>query len=163
MSKYQKRMKVYYAHYPEVEALIMRCANSVAGGSIGINQTELNQLLEKYCVQPVGTGYLDCICPMNQVAGFLDALQKAGVSVTALTWWHYVSEGQKPYGLGGPKNKFGTGWYSEIGLREDLSDKSITEIRQYLLEEWPHSKKYRKYYTPAFWLDVPDEWNYSEA
>ena len=108
-------------------------------------------------VQPVGDGYADCICPMEKAGEFIDALSALGVRVTGCRWWRLVRGGHEPCGMGGPQNRFGAGWYSELG--EGLTEFPDNEaLRNYLLNIYPASPKYRECRAPGFRLEVPASW-----
>ncbi|MHB1130932.1 MAG: hypothetical protein ACYC4L_00905 [Chloroflexota bacterium] len=96
-----------------------------------IDKYILDWTLEQLHVQPVGRGYIDCICPKANIAGFIDAMNKLGIRITEFTWWCFVDEGHKSCGYGGPSNRFGPGWYSEIGMATTYEVSSNEEARKY--------------------------------
>lgn len=121
-------------------------------------KAEIDNILECLQVQPVGSGYIDCICPIQNVAAFIDSISRLNIRITEFTWWCFVSNDHKPCGMGGPKNEYGTGWYSEICMGKTYDFPSNEALKQYLICEWPKSTDYKPCYTPAFWLDLPDIW-----
>jgi hypothetical protein len=148
-------------------------------------QQLINDLIKKYQIQPVGTGYVDLIATRINALKFLDDLTKNLIAVETVALWCHVTEENKktlgcPHGLGGPLNKFGEGWFSEFcyfyfdvkdyGI--DLDDKSI-QPEMFVKQSNQLVKKYlekglleKDYYTacihPALWLNVPKEWNRPE-
>lgn len=74
----------------------------------------IDEVIDKLCARPVGNGYIDCICPLKNVNVFINAMSELNVKITGFTWWCFVNEGHEPCGMGGPQNRYGTGWYSEI-------------------------------------------------
>lgn len=113
--------------------------------------------MKDFKVQPVGAGYVDCICPIENVAAFIDAMTQIGIRITEFTWWCFVTEGHIPHGMGGPKNQYGNGWFSEISMERTCSFDTNEATKQYILMVWPTEKDYQKCYVPAFWLDIPNE------
>lgn len=124
-----------------------------------MTQSELDQTLVKYHVQPVGNGYIDCICPINNVAEFLNAMSKAGIAVSEFTWWCFAANGHEPCGMGGPSNYYGDGWYSEIEMGRTYEFPSNDKMMDYILNVWPKEQEYRPCFVPAFWLTVPSGWS----
>jgi hypothetical protein len=123
------------------------------------NQKEhLDKVMEDLQVQPVGSGYIDCICPSRNIGMFIDSLNKLDIKISELTWWCFVDDAHEACGLGGPPNRFGTGWYSEMPFQETLKFSDNEKVRNFLLSEWPKSRDYQACYTPGFWLVVPKEW-----
>lgn len=118
---------------------------------------KLDRLFQDLHVQPVGNGYIDCICPMDHVPDFIRSISDLGIRITKFTWWCYVSEGHEPCGMGGPINKFGPGWYSEIEMGHTFQFPSNSAMLDYLTNIWPKEPDYHPCYVPAFWLDFsPD-------
>ena len=60
--------------------------------------------------------------------------------------------------MGGPQNRYGTGWYSGIPMDSILEFQTNVDVKNYLLSEWPRRNDYKSCFIPAFWLDVPDDW-----
>jgi len=54
-------------------------------------QHTINYLLKQYKVQPVGTGYIDCIVTMPYVNKFIDELTIKGIAIHAVTWWYHYT------------------------------------------------------------------------
>lgn len=112
----------------------------------------VNKVIDDLHIQAVGCGYIDLICPRENIEKFIDEMDRLNIRITGFTWWCRVTEGHVPCGMGGPKSRFGPWWYSEIPadlLRFDSNDR----LRKYLSEEYPASKEYRPCYVPAFWLE----------
>lgn len=123
-----------------------------------IVKQHLDRIMENLFIQPVGNGYIDCICPKKSINRFIDEMDKIGISITEFTWWCFVDEGHEPCGMGGPINKYGSGWFSEIGMESTCKFSNNKELKKYLLYIYPQSNEYKECYTPAFWLDVPEDW-----
>ncbi|WP_410497044.1 hypothetical protein QTL86_09245 [Cellulosilyticum sp. ST5] len=124
-----------------------------------IQKNKLDDILLKYHVQPVGRGYIECICPMEKAILFINAISEINIEITDLSWWCFVSEGHKPCGMGGPANRYGDGWFSEIEMGNTIGFSSNEEIKDFLINEWQRSKEYRSCFVPAFCLKVPNDWN----
>ena len=114
----------------------------------------LPRIMDELHIQAVGNGYTDLICPRENVGKFIDEMDKLHIKIIGITWWCHVTEGHEPCGMGGPKNKFGPGWYSEISLTDLIRFESHEELRRYLLEKYPTSKEYKECHIPAFWLEI---------
>ncbi len=123
-----------------------------------ISKQELDMLLEIFHVQPVGYGYIDCICPMENAPAFIRELTKRSVRISGFTWWCHVTEDHEPCGIGGPKSRYDDGWYSEIEMGNVKEFPDNSEMLEYLEHGWKASPDYRPCFTPAFWLDVPKDW-----
>lgn len=104
-------------------------------------------------IQSVGNGFVDMICPKENIEKFIDEMDRLHIKIIGFTWWCYVAEGHTPCGMGGPKNRFGPGWHSEISMGDLIRVNSNKQLRKYLLEVYPSSKEYKPCYTPAFWLE----------
>ena len=115
----------------------------------------LQNIFEKYHVQPVGSGYIDCICPKENIEEFISALDELRVKIDGFTWWCFSVNGHQPCGMGGPKNQYGEGFYSEMeesGLVEFQDNESC---KRYLIEKFPSSSEYKDCLVPGFWLTLP--------
>ena len=114
----------------------------------------LDGVFDKYHVQAVGDGYIDCICPRESIEGFIMELNKLEVQIDGFTWWCFSNSEHHPCGMGGPRNKYGEGFYSELatcGLF-DLQDND--SYKHYLLDVFPSSSEYKECLVPGFWLNV---------
>lgn len=132
-------------------------------GCDDMNKQKLDAIMEQLHIQPVGSGYVDCICPKENINAFIDALNQLGIEVACFTWWEYVPPfKENQYGMGGPSNHYGPGWYSEVSkLGDCIHIEGNEKVREYLLNEWPNSKEYKESFVPGFWLLVPDAWDNS--
>ena len=117
------------------------------------SKNDLQRIIDELHIQAIGNGYIDLICPKENAGKFIDEMDKLHIKIIGITWWCHVTEGHEPCGTGGPKNKFGPGWYSEIPLTDLIRFESNKELRQYLLKEYPASKEYKECHMPAFWLE----------
>ena len=129
----------------------------------------LDALLEKYKAQPVGWGYIDIIVVRENVRPLVEALVKNGYEINGISWWEYIENEDSPniYGMGGPKSRFYSGWFGEVGcdLKEvpiikDQAEKIsfiIEFVENYILHD-DISYKNTPSLTPALWLDVDDSW-----
>ena len=133
-----------------------------------IEKKDLDQLLDLHKAQPVGSGYIDVIVKRKYVHPFIQSLISGGIRINRITWWEHVDAFRKKsnYGMGGPQSTFFDGWFSELCFGDDeiytsekdeilriIMNKEIRfsdgEMIRYREQEW---------LTPAFWLEVPDEW-----
>ncbi|HWO98530.1 MAG TPA: hypothetical protein VNM45_19820 [Bacillus sp. (in: firmicutes)] len=142
-------------------------------------RNELELLLSKYKVQPVGSGYIDMITANELVEDFIEELTSNHLVIEGVTWWCHCTEKSKemlgcPHGIGGPGSDYYDGWFSETqipmflssdGLEEITMDSSIDDIKsindavvKYIKEEFPKSNAYIECLVPALWLLVPDDW-----
>jgi hypothetical protein len=146
-------------------------------------QLAIEDLLAKYCAQPVGNGYIDLILDVNAALKLMDALTRLPVAVRMVSWWCLCTEESKlnlgcPHGGGGPLNQFGEGWFSECYQYPDFDleegrinfDDPSTEphalahnaketVSKYLLTTLPTEKFFSPCLYPGLWLEVPRNWS----
>jgi hypothetical protein len=146
------------------------------------NKKILDSIIRERKGQPVGNGYIDIIIKRENIDNFINDLTKHHFIINGVSWWFYCSEiGQKSeYGLGGPKSKYFTGWFSElyhdfdeIEIKQIMEDNKLnyTEIINNKFKEIIYNKQTIKYFdgnylsfqkdielTPGFWVYVPEEW-----
>lgn len=137
-----------------------------------MNKEQLDQILEKNKVQPVGNGYIDLIVQRDYYKAFIQDLIQNKIEIESFSWWEWCSgENECKYGLGGPKSNFFNGWFAELPIEIDdvhLSGKESKESIEFL-NNLIESKRieYRNeiinfkesnWLTPAIWLNVPDDW-----
>lgn len=123
-----------------------------------IDKEALDELIEECEITSIGDAYIDLICPKKYIKKFINGLSELGVKITGFTWWCNVENEHNPCGMGGPMNKYGENWYSEIEMGNVVILKNNEEYLKYLLKDWEKSCNYKKCYIPGFWLDVPDNW-----
>jgi len=156
-----------------------------------LNKNEITEkleiLLQKYKVQPVGNGYIDCIIMKENLEEFVEELTTLGIVISDVTWWCYVNPDDIdtgcPHGMGGPRSKHYKGWFSELqnkmyeveeeiintilesynkGLIKLTNISTIDGINNLLREPFRYTpKEYikgNKCVMPALWLLVPDDW-----
>ena len=113
---------------------------------------KLQDAFEKNHIQPAGEGYIDCICPRENIEEFISLLNELNVAIEGFTWWCFSNNEHQPCGMGGPQNQYGQGFYSEIdsGLIEFQDNESY---RHYLLDVFPSSREYKECLVPGFWLN----------
>lgn len=143
-------------------------------------QTKIETLMEKYFVQPVGSGYIDLITSLDFVEKFIEELTSLGIAIEGITWWCHCSPENSnhyrcPHGMGGPLSRFFDGWFSEMQIpmyeyakekhkllaaNDGLSDdvRSINEAALQYMRNFQGSEQYIQCLYPAVWLLVPDEW-----
>lgn len=144
-------------------------------------QPVLNDLLEKYKVEPVGTGYIDCITALPDMSDFIEELTIHNIVVYAVTWWCYSNSAdalqQKncSHHMGGPRSKYRNGWFSETILplheiptteldklssknQSEYSKNINTQIKDYIMYDFRQTANYKPCLEPALWLYVPEEW-----
>ncbi|WNQ10797.1 hypothetical protein MJA45_24780 [Paenibacillus aurantius] len=51
---------------------------------------QLERILTLYKVEPVGTGYVDCIVMRDNLKQFVDEITALGVVISGVSWWCYV-------------------------------------------------------------------------
>ena len=123
---------------------------------------ELDKLLQKYNIQPVGNGYIDCIIMKENVKPFLQELTKINVFVTGVSWWcHCTKEHESkyhcPHGMGGPKSKYYEGWFSEMAVRhKDIYDGN-QNAENYILYGVKAEPFYSECLVPGLWLSADEE------
>ena len=126
---------------------------------------QLDELLLKYKVEPVGQGYIDCIILNDDIPGFVDEITALGIKIIGLTvWCHYTDEHEElyncPHGLGGPKSIYHDGWFSEMCCDDSFLEIEYNEqVVDVLFNGLPMKSWYSPCMMPALWLDVPDCWN----
>ncbi len=138
-----------------------------------MDKKTLDDLLEKYKVQPVGKTYAELIVPRAHCREFVTELVENAYKVDGVTWWERCEqETGSQYGLGGPKSIFYEAWFSEIPASADdftfSEEMQKEEIIQEILKrietkEIFFSKQTIKFnesnwLTPAICLDVPEDW-----
>lgn len=145
-------------------------------------QLEIEKILERYKTEPVGSGYIDIITPIENVEKLINEFTNINVAIECVTWWCYCSDQNKiqygcPHGMGGPKSCYFDEWYSEMGFDfetfeicldeikslhyDEGSPKNIQAINEKVKDYVNDSSKARGYsqcLTPAFWLSVPENW-----
>lgn len=118
-----------------------------------INLSKIKTIFEKLKIQPVGNGLIDLICPIENADLFITEMDKSGIIIKGFTWWCHVTGDHKPCGMGGPKNKFGEGWFSEVlPMGEVITFENNEEYRNFFLYEWKKSSNYKPCFCPGFWL-----------
>lgn len=119
-----------------------------------MNLDLLDRTLRELRIQPVGKGYIDLICPPENIGAFIDRMEALQIPIEGFAWWCHVRGDHHPCGMGGPLNRYGEGWFSEIRMDDILRFDGYEALRRYLLEEYPNSPAYKPCYVPAFWLDL---------
>ena len=121
-------------------------------------KNDLDKLIKKYKVQPVGTGYIDCILTFENIFDFINDLSNINIIVYGLTWWCHCKDQNAdcPHGMGGPKSEYYDGWFSEMWFPL-LEFKCNEQVIEYI-KNVSNDKKILKCFVPALWLDVPDNW-----
>ena len=141
-----------------------------------MNKIDLDNIIEKHKAQPVGYGYIDIIVSRDKYRCFISDIVRSGYKVNCVSWWEWCPDNiECKYGLGGPKSRFYEGWFSELSINVDdlklsidleieekintiinlIETKTISfadEIVTFMDNQW---------LTPAFWLDIPNEWRNS--
>lgn len=138
-----------------------------------MDKTKLDEIIENHKAQPVGHGYIDIIVSRDNYKDFVTELVNNNFAIENISWWEWCPDGdENKYGLGGPKSKFYKGWFSELSIDLDdiklFSDLDKDEIVKEIIDKVESKKisfpdetvifKINKWLTPAFWLNVPDDW-----
>jgi len=130
----------------------------------------LDDLLDKYKAQPVGSGYIDIIVSRENYQAFAKAILESGFVIEAISWWEYLEDMDQPntYGMGGPASKFYDGWFAETCTKIDEVPSSTDVLNQIIeLVEGKELGEYEGHLvsfkntnslTPAFWLKVDESW-----
>lgn len=143
-------------------------------------QNDIELLITKYKVEPVGNGYIDMIINNDLVEEFISELTKSNIIVEGVTWWCHFTKTSEieigcPHGMGGPISDYYEGWFSEtqIPIYEVTTDKVIridmntlsngvkeinSQVINYIKYDFPKSDEYLKCLVPALWLLVPEDW-----
>ena len=124
-------------------------------------QDDLDIVLVQNKVQPVGKGYIDCIVTKEFVKPFLKQVLALNIKITGLTWWCHCTDSSNgcPHGMGGTKSKFFDGWFSEMNwpLVELPPAAGVSEIMDYVFNQFPKDEDYTPCLVPAFWLCVAEK------
>ena len=122
-----------------------------------MEKRHLDEIIEKYNVQPVGWGYIDCIVTFDNVFDFINDLSEVNISITGVTWWCHCKDENSgcPHGMGGPVSKYYSGWFSEMWyplVEFENNQQVVFYIKN------PADNEILECFVPALWLDVPDDW-----
>lgn len=120
---------------------------------IQLIEEKFMEVFERLHIQPAGAGYVDLICSKSNIGVFVDEMDALGVRIVGFTWWCHVNKNHKPCGMGGPKNKYGEGWYSEIAMEKLQNFESNEKVKAFFIEENMKSASYKECYVPGFWLE----------
>lgn len=134
--------------------LMGMCFMEVNPKSLLKHQAELEAIIKRLHMHCVGMGFLEIICPQNSIVEFIDEMDKLHIDITGFSWWCHVTEGHEPCGMGGPRDRYGDGWYSEIEMGDFTSLDSNDAYRRYFTIEYPDSKDYKPCRVPAFSLET---------
>ena len=148
----------------------------------------LELILNEYKVQPVGSGYIDCIVMKYNFKDFIKEVTRLGVVINISSWWCYVNSSHPitpecPHGMGGPISEYYEGWFSELqndfyDVGEEIVDKLLESydsqlvysINMKVINDINDLLKIPFRYTPndyiegnkcvmtGLWLLVPDDW-----
>ncbi|MCQ4088410.1 hypothetical protein [Saccharibacillus sp. JS10] len=142
-------------------------------------QAEIENILKRNAVQPVGNGYIDLIVTDEYIESFLTDLTQANIIVESISWWchckkYTTSKNGYVSGMGGPKSHYFEGWFSEMQLPlYTINEKELAEVDQSNVIEKVktindrvrihlRSLKHKEFgasIIPALWLFVPEEWD----
>ena len=145
-------------------------------------QVAIEGLLEKYQVQPVGTGFIDLILEKGISLNLIGELTELSVAVENLSWWCNVTPENKlkygcPHGYGGPIKKHGKGFFSECAQYPDFeilrlpdpvneyemspkafADKCNLLATDYIKNIFPTESFYSPCLYVGIWIYVPSDW-----
>jgi hypothetical protein len=144
-------------------------------------QIQIEGILKKYKVQPVGTGYIDLITLNYYTDDLIKDLTAINILVEGVTWWCHCTEEIKskfgcPHGFGGPKSRFFEGIFFEAHIQMfEVSKKEIENIKlenlnseisiinnnvlNYINHEFKNDEEFLECLIPGLWLSVPRDWN----
>ena len=128
----------------------------------------LDELLIKHKVQPVGSGYIDCIVKKENLADFLNDLDEIGIEVTGVGMWrHYTAENSEahgcPHGGCAPQSRYHEGYFSEMYHMKFKNEiDSSADVLNYVFEECLNDEFYSPCVQPGLWLNVPEDWRNAE-
>jgi len=141
---------------------------------------ELDSVLYRFAVRPMGAGYADIIVPRSKADQFLADLTRLGVAAHMVTLWCEASDSNKqrygcPHGMGGPV-QHGV-WFSEMCERDpfDVKDHGVNVaqsqmdpfelarecnslIANYVSTGMKERAEYSPCLAPGLTLAVPDNW-----
>lgn len=149
---------------------------------------KMDSIIKNNEVEIVGYNYGECIVRKEKLDLVFEMISDIGIIISAISWWCNVENEESerkgcPHGMGGPRSKYGYGWYSElqnpmINLEDDLLielkitfnlekiKKSNLEILNELNTRLSTPFLYtstniiedNRCVTPALWIEVPDTW-----
>ena len=117
------------------------------------HQAKLEEIFERLHMIRVGRGFLEIICPKNSIKEFIDEMDKLRINITGFSWWCHVTENHEPCGMGGPRDRYGDGWYSEIEMFAFTTLKNNNAYRHFFTIEYPNSTDYKPCRVPTFSLE----------
>lgn len=117
---------------------------------------ELDKILTELHVQKIGSGYIDLICPIENINEFINKMNDLNIRITGFTWWCHATSNHEACGMGGSKCTYTDGYYSEIQIGHTIEFENNEEVRNFILNEYPKSKEYKPCYCPGFWLDLDE-------
>ena len=118
------------------------------------HKEELEEVIERLSIIRVGRDFSTLICPWNAVVAFIDEMEKMQFHITGFEWWCHVAQGHEPCGLGGPRDRCGNGWYSELPIDTFFMLESNAAYRRFFTVEYPNCKDYKPCFVPAFCLET---------
>lgn len=133
----------------------------------------LDRIIAEHKAKPVGWGYIDIIVRREHYRDFVADVLRAGFPIVSVSWWEYVDDLKRPntYGMGGPGSRFYDGWFAEVGTDlDEVSQTDSIESQVLQVNEIVENKRLQfatlpdisfgdcSSLTPAFWLDVDDNW-----
>jgi hypothetical protein len=143
-------------------------------------QRQIEVILKKFKVQPVGTGYIDLITLNDFIGDFIEELTAASILIEGVTWWCHCTDDSRaelgcPHGMGGPMSRFFNGSFFETHIQMfEIANKDINDINsinlttiipninsqilKYIKNEFIQSDEYLECLVPALWLSVPRDW-----
>ena len=69
------------------------------------DKAAVDTIMEKLHIQCVGNGYVDMICPTQNIGEFIDYMEELGITIKGFAWCCHVRDGHQSCGLGGPRNQ----------------------------------------------------------
>jgi hypothetical protein len=143
-----------------------------------MDKEKLDAIIDLHKAQPVGDGYIDIIVLRENCGLFVFDLIKNDFKITNVSWWEWVSNGKEcNYGLGGPQSKYFNGWFAELPIDIDdiqydtgsTNENTVKNINNLIATKtiiYPDEillYNQNTWLTPAFWIDVPNDWKNRRA
>lgn len=137
-----------------------------------MSKATLDHLLKKHKAQPVGKGYIDIIVSREHYKPFVYEIIENGYEIEVISRWEWCKkDNSSKHGYGGPRSHYYDGHFSELADYDDIisADKTPQEVISLILKMIASKTIYyhpdlrfefqaSNWLTPAFWLNVSEDW-----